>query len=258
MKSDSMRRKKSGLTLVEVLASVTVAAAILAALSAPMAVGIINRRQGQDVTQATNLAQLEIEAIRRSWQIPAPVAPAVAGQASTTTLGQQNYDKNIVSVAWNPGGAGCVSTAVPTPVPVAATPTSDSTDAVTGIKVLNNQANIPPNSSAITAALSNIPIDADNDCNRDYWGQVMVSDIASSSPTGSGAATVGMKRIVVRIFRSQSNLAALDYVPVNARTSLYNASGIQKDKLTTAAGAAVSVSFLDLPVVVLVADIARS
>jgi type II secretory pathway pseudopilin PulG len=258
MKSDSMRRKKSGLTLVEVLASVTVAAAILAALSAPMAVGIINRRQGQDVTQATNLAQLEIEAIRRSWQIPAPVAPAVAGQVSTTTLGQQNYDKNIVSVAWNPGGAGCIANTVPTPVPVTADTTSDSTDAVTGIKVLNNQANIPPNSSSITAALSNISIDADNDCDRDYWGQVMVSDIASSSPTGSGAATVGMKRIVVRIFRSQSNLAALNYVPVNARTSLYNASGIQKNNLTTAAGAAVSVSFLDLPVVVLVADIARS
>jgi type II secretory pathway pseudopilin PulG len=261
MKTHAFKRNQSGLTLVEVLASVTVAAAILAALSAPMAVGIINRRQGQDVTQATNLAQMEIESIRRNWQ-SAALIPGVGGLAPTMTKGQQNYDNNVVSVAWNQAPtAGCIPGPITVIPEVTANITYDAIDTTTtpgtSIKVLNNPSNIPPNSSSITVGLNNVRIDANNDCTQDYWGQVLVSNIASANPT-SGTYTAGMKRVVVRIFRKQSVLANLDYVPVNTRTSLYNASGIQKTPLTTAAGAATDVSFLDLPVVVLVADIARS
>jgi type II secretory pathway pseudopilin PulG len=259
MKTDAFQRKKSGLTLVEVLASVTVAAAILAALSAPMAVGIINRRQGQDVTQATNLAQMEIESIRRNWQTATLIA-GVNGQAPTITQGQQNYDNNVVSLAWNQAAPGCVVNTLPAATSVTATITSDTTDTSTGtpIQVLNNPSNIPPNSGSITAGLSNVPIDANNDCVQDYWGQVIVSNIASANPTSGGTYTAGMKRVVVRIFRRQSVISALNYVPVNARVSLYNSSGIQQSALTTSTGTAVNVSFLDLPIVVLVADIARS
>jgi type II secretory pathway pseudopilin PulG len=253
MKSFVFTRKKSGLTLVEVLVSVTVAAAILAALSAPMAVGIINRRQGQDITQATNLAQMEIEAIRNKWQDSRLVAVA-AGQVPTLTQGQQDYDNNRVDIVWSQAQAVAPcppSNVLPTPTTVTAGITSDS-PASAAVQELSDQANIPPNSALITAALQNIPIDADNNCVQDYWGQVMVSNVASENPSAGGAASTvsGTKRIVVRIFRRQSNLAALNYTPVDARTSLYNSSGIQQ----TAAG----VSFLNLPVVVLVADIARS
>jgi type II secretory pathway pseudopilin PulG len=250
MKSAVLTRNKRGLTLVEVLASVTVAAAILAALSAPMAVGIINRRQGQDVTQATNLAQMEIEAIRNNWQNSALIA-VPPGQTPTTTEGQQDYDNNNIRVVWNQAIAGaCVPGSLPGATEVTAQITSDSPP-LSAVQELSDQANIPPNSALITATLRNIPIDADNNCFQDYWGQVMVSNIASANPTaGGGAASTGAKRIVVRIFRRNSDLTTLNYVPVNARTSLYNSSGIQR----TAAG----ISFLDLPVVVLVADIARS
>jgi type II secretory pathway pseudopilin PulG len=262
MKTYAFKRNQGGLTLVEVLASVTVAAAILAALSAPMAVGIINRRQGQDVTQATNLAQMEIESIRRNWQT-AELIPGVSGQPPSMTKGQQNYDNNVVSVAWNQAAVGCVPGSPITVIPeVTADITYDAIDTTTTpgtpIKVLNNPSNISPNSGSITAGLNNVRIDANNDCAQDYWGQVVVSNIASANPTSGATYTAGMKRIVVRIFRKQSVLASLDYIPVNTRTSLYNASGIQKTALTNAAGAPVDVSFLDLPVVVLVADIARS
>jgi type II secretory pathway pseudopilin PulG len=253
MKSSVFMRKKGGLTLVEVLVSVTVAAAILAALSAPMAVGIINRRQGQDITQATNLAQMEIEGIRNKWQNP-KLIDAAPSQVATLTEGQQGYDNNTIDVVWNQSQAAtpCVPPAtLPAPTTVTAEITTDSpSDAA--VKQLSDQANIPPNSASITTNLRNIPIDADNNCVQDYWGQVMVSNVAGENPSAGGAAATasGAKRVIVRIFRRQSNLAALNYVPVNARTSLYNSSGIQRD--------AAGVSFLDLPVVVLVADIARS
>jgi prepilin-type N-terminal cleavage/methylation domain-containing protein len=255
VKRSWLKRNQHGLTLVEVLVSVSVAALLLSALSAPIAVGIINRRQGQDLTQATNIAQLQIESIRSGWGLPAQDATS----AYPKSVGQSNYDNNQLLLAWKQPGAGCIANAVPNAGFSGAYNAAgtnlvfDSTDNSTTppTNVLQNPASIAPNSNLIPAAVRAIPIDTNNDCVQDYWGQIMLANVASNTVTsGASSTSLGTKRVVIRIFRLQTNPTTLSYTPVNAQTPIYNGSGIPTRTDGT--------SYFQLPVVVLVADIARS
>lgn len=60
-------RTGSGFTLVEVLVATVLLALFLAALAPMLSAAALLRRQQELIAEATNLAQLEIEEIRRSW-----------------------------------------------------------------------------------------------------------------------------------------------------------------------------------------------
>jgi type II secretory pathway pseudopilin PulG len=242
MKTPMHIRNHKGLTLVEVLVSVTFSAILLAGLSVPLSIGLINRQQGQNLTSATNLAQAQIESIRGSWMDP---------QASATTgvsVGQNNFDNNNIAIAWNAPNATspCVSTAGGslTNVYLATNLNLTYNDATNFL--LSDPSQIPPNSTAIPSATRNIAIDANGDCQQDYWGQIIFGNAPDSTGTGEIPRT---KRVVVRIFRVQTNPTSFSYIPVNAgRPTSYGTS------TTTQNGVAIS----NLPVAVVVADIPRT
>jgi type II secretory pathway pseudopilin PulG len=234
-------RNHKGLTLVEVLVSVTFSAILLAGLSVPLSIGIINRQQGQNLTSATNLAQAQVESIRGSWMDP---------QASATTgvsVGQNDFDNNNIDIAWN--GPNTTSPCVPTAggsltnVYAAANTTLTANGTTT---LLSDPSQIAPNSTSIPSTTRNIAIDANGDCQQDYWGQIIFGNAPDSTGTGQIPRT---KRVVVRIFRVQTNPTNFSYTPVNAgRPTSYGTS------TTTQNGVAIS----NLPVAVVVADIPRT
>ncbi len=242
MKISMPIRNHKGLTLVEVLVSVTFSAILLAGLSVPLSIGIINRQQGQNLTLATNLAQAQVESIRGSWMDP---------QASTTTtgvsVGQNDFDNNNIDIAWNSPNASspCAPTAGGsiTNVYTAANTTLTANGSTT---LLSDPSQIVPNSASIPSATRNIAIDANGDCQQDYWGQIIFGNAPDSTGAGQIPRT---KRVVVRIFRLQTNPTSLNYTPVNAgRPTNYG-----KDT-TTQNGVAI----LNLPLAVVVADIPRT
>lgn len=237
-------RSRRGLTLVEVLVSILVAATILGALSAPIAVGVVNRRQGQNLTLATNIAQAEMESIRGGWG-----NSAASTVDSKRTRGQVDYDSNNINVAWSTAsGTGCV----PNPGGTLNSVYTDGTLVANDVAnaLLSDPAQIAPNSATIPAAVRNLPIDTNADCIQDYWGQIIVG----RPPAGAGAATPlsFTKRVVVRIFRVQTDPsgATMNFIPVNpGRPQLYvTGRGFQQN----------GVSSWNLPLAVLIVDIPRS
>jgi type II secretory pathway pseudopilin PulG len=245
LKRLNVPRNRRALTLVEVLVSIMIAGTILGALSAPMAVGVINRRQGQNLTLATNAAQAEIESIRGSW-----ANSAISAADSKRTQGQVDYDSNNINVAWSTTNEpGCVpnpGATLNSVYPSSSTLTAnDTTNAL-----LSDPAQIAPNSAAIPAAVDNLPIDVNGDCIQDYWGQI----ILGRPPSGSGATTAlaYTKRVVVRIFRVQTDPdgTTMNFTPVNpGKPQLY---------LTGKANQQNGISSWNLPLAVLIVDIPRS
>jgi type II secretory pathway pseudopilin PulG len=247
LKRLNIPRNRRALTLVEVLVSIMIAGTILGALSAPMAVGVINRRQGQNLTLATNVAQAEMESIRGGWG-----NSAISAIDSKRTQGQVDYDSNNINVAWstaNVAGAGCVpnpGATLNSVYPASSTLTAnDTTNAL-----LSDPAQVAPNSAAIPAVVDNMPIDVNGDCIQDYWGQI----ILGRPPSGAGATTPlsFTKRVVVRIFRVQTDPdgATMNFIPVNpGKPQLY---------LTGRGNQQNGVSSWNLPLAVLIVDIPRS
>ncbi|MGA7955178.1 MAG: hypothetical protein WCA07_16825 [Gloeobacterales cyanobacterium] len=234
-------RNRVGLTLVEVLVSVTFTAILLAGLSVPLAIGMVNRKQGQNLTDATNLAQAELESIRGTWLDPTPSADI------TKSVGQSNFDNNNINVAWlapnttNP----CVLSATTTLTNVyAAGSVLSRNDTVNNL--LSDPSQLAPNSTEIPTAVRNIAIDSNGDCKQDYWGQIIFGNAPDSTGTASIANT---KRVVIRIFRLQTNPNSLSYTPVNAaRPTIFGQSGNVQN----------GVSIMNLPLAVVIADIPRS
>jgi Tfp pilus assembly protein PilV len=197
-------RYSSGLTLIEVLVSVTFAALLLSALTVPLTVGLINRSQSQKLTEATNLAQAQIEEIRSAWLDPA-----------NPTQAQQNFDGNKVRIIWkspDPCGDRTALASV-------GLLTFNAT-ATNGDKLLSDASQIFPNDSKIDSNFKAIAIDKDGDCTPDYWGQIMLGNLPDNNET---ASLKNVKRVVVRIFRLQDNPASLSSTPVNtAKLSTYS------------------------------------
>lgn len=240
-----VRRSHQGLTLVEVLVSILIAATILGAVSAPIAVGVVNRRQGQNLTLATNLAQAQMESIRGSWG-----NSTISTTDSTLTQGQVDYDNNNINIAWSTAsGAGCVPNAGATLSSVyAASSSLTANDTVNAL--LSDPAQVAPNSALIPVAVRNIPIDTNSDCVQDYWGQIILGRPPSSP--GSTTALSYTKRVVVRIFRVQTdpNGSTMNYTPVNpGKSQLYmTGRGVEQNGVST----------WNLPLAVLIVDIPRS
>jgi Tfp pilus assembly protein PilV len=238
-----MRRRNSiGLTLVEVLVSVTFTAVLVAGLSVPLSIGLINRQQGQNITEATNLAQAEMESIRGTWLDPTPSADV------TKSVGQSDYDNNSINVDWRAPNA--TSPCIPsdgtflTNVYAAGNVNLSRNDTVNNL--LSNPSLLAPNSAEIPAAVRNIAIDSNGDCQQDYWGQI----IFGNAPDSTGTARIDRtKRMVIRIFRLQTDPSTLNYTPVNAArpTSFAQSSTVQN-----------GVSIMNLPLAVIIADIPRS
>jgi type II secretory pathway pseudopilin PulG len=231
-------RDGRGLTLLEVLVSVSFAAILLAALAVPLSIGLINRSQGKKMTEATNLAQAQLEAIRTSWLDPNIVS------GSTTTQGQQDFDNNNINInAWNTPNTSspCVPSAGAPFMSAYAAANKDMnySDATKTPKLLTDPTQVAPNNINIPLALKAIAIDANGDCKQDYWGQILLGN----PPDATGSANLrDTKRVVVRIFSLQDNPSTLSYTPVNAASpTRYSQSPNQQR----------------LPLAVLVADIAR-
>ncbi len=62
-------RNRRGLSLVEVLVAVVILALFMAALAPMLSASALLRRQQELIAEATNLAQLEIEEVRRTWSL---------------------------------------------------------------------------------------------------------------------------------------------------------------------------------------------
>jgi Tfp pilus assembly protein PilV len=240
MKTPMHIRNHKGLTLVEVLVSVTFSAILLAGLSVPLSIGLINRQQGQNLTSATNLAQAQVESIRSSWMDP---------RASATTgvsVGQNNFDNNNIAIAWNSPVSPCAPNAGRALDNVYSATNLNLTFNDTANFLLSDPSQIAPNSTSIPSATRNIAIDANGDCQQDYWGQIIFGNAPDSTGTEQIPRT---KRVVVRIFRVQTNPTNFSYTPVNAgRPTSYGTS------TTTQNGVAIS----NLPSAVVVADIPRT
>lgn len=63
-----MQRSRSGLSMIEVMLSVILFAIFMIGLAPTMTAAIVLRRQSDTISQAANLAQQQIEAIRADWQ----------------------------------------------------------------------------------------------------------------------------------------------------------------------------------------------
>ncbi|AGY57105.1 type IV pilus modification PilV family protein [Gloeobacter kilaueensis] len=63
------RRNRRGFTLTEVLVAMVVLALFLAGLAPMLSASALLRRQQELIAEATNLGQIEIEEIRRSWSV---------------------------------------------------------------------------------------------------------------------------------------------------------------------------------------------
>jgi Tfp pilus assembly protein FimT len=236
------RRNSTGLTLVEVLVSVTFTAVLLAGLSVPLSIGLINRQQGQNLTETINLAQAEMESIRGTWLDPAPSANI------TTSVGQNDFDNNNINIAWSapnatnpcaPGGGAFLTNIYP-----AFSVTLSRNDTVNNL--LSNPSLLAPNSVQIPAAVRNIAIDSNGDCKQDYWGQIIFGNAPDSAGT---APIVRTKRVVIRIFRLQTNPNNFSYTPVNAaRPTNYGQSSTVQN----------GVPIMNLPLAVVIADIPRT
>jgi Tfp pilus assembly protein PilV len=197
-------RSDSGLTLIEVLVSVTFAALLLSALTVPLAVGLINRSQSQKLTEATNLAQAQIEEIRSAWLDPA-----------NPTQAQQNFDGNKVRIMWKSPDPCGDRVAI-----VSVGSLTFNATATNGDKLLSDASQISPNDGKIDLTFKAIAIDKDGDCTQDYWGQIMLGNLPDNNET---ASLKNVKRVVVRIFRLQDNPASLSNTPVNtAKLSTYS------------------------------------
>jgi type II secretory pathway pseudopilin PulG len=208
-----------------VLVSVAFAALLLAALTVPLSIGLINRSQSQKLTEATNLAQAQIEEIRSTWMDP-----------SNPTQAQQNFDSNKVQIIWKSPDPCGDRTAI-TPVSLL---TFNAT-AVNGDKLLSDASQITPNDSKIDPTFKAIAIDADGNCTQDYWGQIMLGNLPDNNET---ASLKDVKRVIVRIFRLQDNPTSLGNAPVNtAKINTYSQNPNQQSP-----GA---------PLVVLVSDIPK-
>ena len=194
----------SGLTLIEVLVSVTFAALLLAALTIPLSIGLINRSQSQKLTEATNLAQAQIEEIRSTWMDPSSLIQA-----------QQNFDSNKVRIIWKSPDPCGDRTAI---TPVGSL--TFNTTATNGDKLLSDASQISPNDSKIDSTFKAIAIDADGNCTQDYWGQIMLGNLPDNDES---ASLKDVKRVIVRIFRLQDNPTSLSNAPVNtAKLSTYS------------------------------------
>lgn len=236
------KRNSAGLTLVEVLVSVTFTAVLLAGLSVPLSIGLINRQQGQNITEATNLAQAEMERIRGTWLNPVPSG------AVGISVGQNAFDNNNINIDWRAPNATapCLASAATdlTNVYAAGNVNLSRNDTVNNL--LSNPALLAPNSAEIPAVVRNIAIDSNGDCRQDYWGQI----IFGNAPDSTSIARIDRtKRVVIRIFRLQTDPGTLTYTPVNAArpTSYAQASTVQN-----------GVSIANLPLAVVIADIPRS
>jgi Tfp pilus assembly protein FimT len=238
-----MRRRTSiGLTLVEVLVSVTFTAVLLAGLSVPLSIGLINRQQGQNITEATSLAQAEMESIRGAWLDPTPTIDI------TKSVGQDDFDKNNINIAWSapnatnpcaPGGGISL-----TNVYAAGSVTLSRNDTTNDL--LSDPSLLAPNSAEIPNSIKNIAIDSNGDCKQDYWGQIIFGNTPDSTGTDPIQRT---KRVVIRIFRLQTDPSTLSYTPVNAaRPTNYGQSTTVQN----------GVSIMNLPLAVVIADIPRS
>jgi Tfp pilus assembly protein PilV len=239
------RRNSIGLTLVEVLVSVTFTAVLLAGLSVPLSIGLINRQQGQNITEATNLAQAEMESIRGKWLNPTPSVVDI-----TRSVGQTNFDNNDVDITWRapnttdpciPANGASLSNVYAAGSASIALSRNDTVN-----NLLSNPALLTPNSAEIPNSVRNIAIDSNGDCQQDYWGQIIFGNAPDST---SVARIERTKRVVVRIFRLQTDPSTLSYTPVNAArpTSFAQSSTIQN-----------GVSVMNLPLAVVIADIPRS
>jgi type II secretory pathway pseudopilin PulG len=240
------KRKAKGLTLIEVLVSIAFAAILLSALSVPLAMGLINRIQGRKLTEATNLAQAQVEAIRASWSVPTPV---IAGTA-TPTIGQQNFDNNRINISWNTLNAtqACPPTPVGEKTIYAATNKDlNYSDATKSPKLLTDPYLVAPNNVNIPSVVKAIEIDADGKpdlngkCTQDYWGQIMFGNAPDDN---TGVALKDTKRVVVRIFTLEEDPKALNIaLAPTVKLSAYSLNPNQQN--------------LGLPLVVLIADIPR-
>jgi Tfp pilus assembly protein PilV len=236
------RRNSTGLTLVEVLVSVTFTAVLVAGLSVPLSIGLINRQQGQNITEATNLAQAEMESIRGTWLDPTPSADI------TKSVGQSDYDDNNINVDWRAPNATtpCVASngTFLTNVYAAGSVILSRNDTVNNL--LSNPSQLTPNSAEIPNSVKNIAIDSNGDCKQDYWGQIIFGNAPDTIGTAPIART---KRVVIRIFRLQTDPSTLSYTPVNAArpTSFSQSSTVQN-----------GVPIMNLPLAVIVADIPRN
>jgi Tfp pilus assembly protein PilV len=242
MKIPMYKRNSAGLTLVEVLVSVTFTAVLLAGLSVPLSIGLINRQQGQNITEATNIAQAEMERIRGTWLNS--TASAVIG----TSVGQSDFDNNNIKVDWRAPNASapCVVSAATTLTNVYTAGNVNLSRNDTVNNLLSNPSLLAPSSVEIPIAVRSIAIDSNGDCRQDYWGQI----IFGNAPDSTGTARIDRtKRVVIRIFRLQTNPSTLTYTPVNAArpTNFAQSSTMQN-----------GVSIMNLPLAVVIADIPRS
>jgi hypothetical protein len=208
----------------------------------PLSIGLINRQQGQNITEATNLAQAQIESIRGKW------LNSVSSATIGTSFGQSDFDNNNIKVDWRAPNASapCAPSAATTLDNVYAAGNVALSRSDTVKNLLSNPSLLAPDSAQIPASVRNIAIDSNGDCKQDYWGQI----IFGNAPDSTGNARIDRtKRVVVRIFRLQTDPSTLNYTPVNAArpTNFAQSSTVQN-----------GVSIMNLPLAVVTTDIPRS
>jgi type II secretory pathway pseudopilin PulG len=70
------KRPSRGFALLEVIVSVVVGTLVLAFLVRPLSAALINRLQSDQIAQATELAQEQVELVRRTWREDASLMPS--------------------------------------------------------------------------------------------------------------------------------------------------------------------------------------
>lgn len=77
------KRTRHGITLVEVLVAMVILALFMVTLAPMLSASVLLRRQQELIAESTNLAQLEVEEVRRSWAI----LDAQGGTTASQNLG---------------------------------------------------------------------------------------------------------------------------------------------------------------------------
>jgi prepilin-type N-terminal cleavage/methylation domain-containing protein len=172
-------RRPQGLTLIEVLVSAVIAALLLSSLASFFALAGVKRLQSQRLSEATQLAESQINEVTRFWE-------------TFAEDGESYFDKQALVFAW--------SDEYFPEVPTISNYRS---------QVLKDPSAIPANAPAIPEALRIIPVDTDGDNQADFLAQVFVGNTPDAEPGE-------LKRLVVRIYDKQAPLEDMDQTPVVA------------------------------------------
>ena len=77
------KRPAQGFALLEVIVSVVVGTLVLAFLVRPLSAALINRLQSDQIAQATELAQEQVELVQRTWRTDASLLPSYGSDEMT-------------------------------------------------------------------------------------------------------------------------------------------------------------------------------